>query len=170
MDGEYEIKKAYASILDSDFERAIDWFEQAVQLDPDNADYHYKLSITYARSNRLGKAIEHARRALRLRPDDETYRFHVDTLESKRLVQEAEKHLDGTERAHLSVALLKDAIALDPLSSEAYLLLAAAYGELREYGPAVQAAKEALKLDPNSPEASRMADEYRLKWKAYLQP
>ncbi|WP_230876148.1 tetratricopeptide repeat protein [Paenibacillus validus] len=60
MDGELAIKKAYESILNHDFEQAIGWFERAIALNPNNASYHYKLSITYARSNKLSKAIRHA--------------------------------------------------------------------------------------------------------------
>lgn len=168
MDGEYEIKKAYASILESDFERAIEWFERAVRLDPDNAAYHYKLSVTYARSNRLGKAIEHARTAARLHPDNESYRYHAGTLEAKQLLQDAEKHIEGHIQPHIAVNLLKQAILLDPLLIEAYLLLAVAYGELEEFGPALQAAKDAVKLDPQHAEANRLVEQYREKLKRYL--
>ncbi|WP_077997230.1 tetratricopeptide repeat protein [Paenibacillus larvae] len=66
MNGEQEIQKAYQALLDNDFEQAIDCFEQAVRRDPLNADFHYKLSISCARSGKLKKALAHARDALRL--------------------------------------------------------------------------------------------------------
>ncbi|MDT2191680.1 hypothetical protein [Paenibacillus larvae] len=57
MNGEQEIQKAYQALLDNDFEQAIDCFEQAVRRDPLNADFHYKLSISCARSGKLKKLL-----------------------------------------------------------------------------------------------------------------
>lgn len=168
MDGENEIKQAYASILEADFERAIDWFEQAVRVDPDNADYHYKLSISYARSNRLPQAIEHARRAHMLQPDDDAYRLHADALEAKRLLRDAGKHLEETKQSRQAVELLKRAVALDPLLTEAYLLAAVAYGEQGQYDLALQAAKDAAKLEPQHVEANRLVAEYARKSGRFL--
>jgi tetratricopeptide (TPR) repeat protein len=168
MDGEFEIKKAYASILESDFERAIDWFERAVRLDPDNAAYHYKLSVTYARSNKLTRAIEHARSAMKLEPGNDAYKFHADALEAKQLMQGAEKHINGKTEPHIAVEMLKRAILLDPLLIEAFLLLAVAYGELDEFGFALQSAQNAVKLDPQHAEANRLVEEFKYKLKRYL--
>lgn len=168
MAGEEEIRKAYAAILEADFERAIDWFERAVRLEPDNADYHYRLSVTYARSNRLIKAIEHAGEAASLEPDNETYKMHADALEARRLVQEAKTHIDGNLGPHFAVGLLKRAVALDPLLLEAYLLQTVAYGALEEYALALRAASDALKLDPQHVEAGRLAGESREQLKRYL--
>ncbi|MFC3769299.1 tetratricopeptide repeat protein [Paenibacillus sp. GCM10012303] len=169
MDGDNPIKKAYASILEADFERAIEWFEQAIREEPDNADYHYKLSVTFARSNRLGKAIEHALRAKQLEPGSDVYSYHLDTLQAKLLMQDAQKVLDGTDRTYLAVPLLTRAIELDPLSVEAHMMLSAAYAALQEYGKAVQMANETLRLDPEHPDAKRLAEEYRQQLKMYLQ-
>ena len=57
MNGENQIQKAYESILGHDFEKAIEWFEKAIAEEPNNAAYHYKLSITFARSNKLIKPL-----------------------------------------------------------------------------------------------------------------
>lgn len=164
MGGELQIKKAYESILNSDFEQAIAWFEQAIRVDPNNADYHYRLSITCARSNRLSKAVEHASRAFKLAPNSETYRFHMQRLAARELMEQAEKALEG-ERSELiaAKALLRQATALDPLAIEAYLMLAVTFERLGEYAQALEAAREAVRLDPQHEIALALISQYERK-------
>lgn len=154
MVGEQQIKKAYESILDNDFEKAIAWFEEAIVLEPDNAEYHYKLSITFARSNRLSKALSHARNAARLAPEQAAYTFHLQHLQAVELMERAEKHFDGRqEKLFMAVTLLKQAVALDPLAIEGFLLLGLAYARLADFPQAIQAVREVLKLDPQHEQA-----------------
>ncbi|GKS13921.1 hypothetical protein YDYSY3_49210 [Paenibacillus chitinolyticus] len=173
MDGEQEIQKAYEAILNNDFEDAISWFEKAVLSEPDNASYHYKLSITFARSGKLGKAIDHAVAAYELEPESEAYQYHLTTLKAKALIAEADKYLDQSrerEQIQTAIGLLKQASALDPLSAEAYLKLAAAYAGADDYDLAVHAAKEAIRLEPLNKAAAGLLDEYRRKLRQYLKP
>jgi tetratricopeptide (TPR) repeat protein len=164
MNGEEKIKKAYESILGNDFEQAIEWFEQAIELEPNNAAYHYKLSITYARSNRLEEAIKHADTALQMDAKHKEYRFHLQHLQAKKLVYKAEKYFDDSEEnLSRAVSLLKQATRLDPLAAEAFLLMGLAYAELNEYNEAVRAMKEVLKLDPQHDTAARLQTEYQSK-------
>ncbi|MEK8127369.1 tetratricopeptide repeat protein [Paenibacillus filicis] len=170
MDGEYAIKKAYESILKHDFEQAIRWFELAIALKPECASYHYKLSITYARSNKLQKAIHHAGRASALDPQDEHYVLHLQHLQAKGLLVEAEKLFEESdERLWLAVSLVQQAVELDPLSLEAFLLLAIAYARLDEMHLAIRALKELLKLDPAHAIGIRLLSEYELTWKQKMQ-
>lgn len=169
MDGEQRIKKAYESILGHDFEQAIAWFEQAIELEPENAAYHYKLSITYARNNKLSKAIEHAEFAVNLDPRSEPYRYHLQNLQAKELIQQAEKYFhQEPEQLHLAVLFLKQAVSLDPLSVDAYLLLGLAYSGSEQYNLAIQAINEVLRLNPEHEIASNLLMEYRKKLNDYL--
>lgn len=162
MDGEEGIRRAYEAILRSDFEDAVSWFEKAIALDPDNAAYHYKLSITCSRSNRLAKALEHAAHAVRLSPDEPSYLFHLNRLKAKERIAQAQAAVElNGHHLYLAVSLLKEAIVLDPLSFEAYLLMGAAYGGLEEYGPAIQALHEAVKLNPQHEGAEGLLKEYK---------
>lgn len=164
MNGKDKIKKAYESILEHDFEQAINWFEQAVQLEPGNAAYHYKLSITYARSNKLVSALQHANKACQIEPMHREYRFHLQHLQAKDLIYKAEKYFDHTE-GHLrkAISLLQQAVSLDPLALEAFLLMGLAYAELNEYNVAVQKIKEVLKLDPQHDIAEKLLKQYQKK-------
>lgn len=169
MDGLKQLQKAYEAILNNDFERAAQWFEQAIDAEPDNADYHYRLSITYARSNKLPKAIEHAETAIRLTPDNEQYRFHLSTLQARELLIQAQRTIDGSHpQPYLAMALLKRAIALDSLSVEAHLLLAVASDSVGDPVQAIQALNEALRLDPHNEAALALLRPFEQKLKRYL--
>lgn len=150
MNGKKQIQKAYESILDNDFEQAIRSFEQAIALEPDNAEYHYKLSITYARSGKLMHALDYAERACTLEPAHDAYRFHHQHLQALNLVSQAEKLAEagGKRRLQLAERLLRDAVRKDALCLEAYLLLSAVYVELGDDRLAARAVQEVLKLNP----------------------
>jgi len=163
MDGKQHIQKAYESIIHQDFEQAIEWFEKAVADEPINAFYRYSLSITYARSNKLNKAIEHAEEACRLAPTTENYLLHLNTLKAKHILLQTEQWLyKDHKRLGEAESLLKDAIQLDPLSLEALLMLALAYGLQERYNEAVQILLEASKLDPQHAEVSQLLADYEL--------
>ena len=163
MDGKEDLQKAYESIIQQDFEQAIEWFEKAVASEPQNAFYRYSLSITYARSNKLNRAIEHALEACRLAPFSTNYRLHLHTLKSRKLLLQAEKWLyKNHQRLSGAEGLLKQAIQLDPLSLEAHLMLALAYGIQERYNEAVQVLGEALKLDPHHKEVKQLLVDYEL--------
>lgn len=164
MNGEEQIQKAYESILVQDFEKAIEWFEKAIAAEPNNAAYHYKLSITFARSNKLMQAIEHASRAAQLEADNEAYRYHLQVLHARELVDKAQKELSSeTEHAERAIFLLKEAISLDPLAIEAYLILGEAFAFRKDYGRAYQTVMEALRLEPNHEQAKKQAARYQQK-------
>lgn len=157
MSGEPNIRKAYQAILQHDFELAIDHFEQAIQQEPDNAAYYYRLSITCARSGKLAKALTYADQACRLDGDHPAYRYHLQNLRSKQNVQRAELFIDTLSGgAAQALPLLLEAIELDPLSIEAHLLLSIVYMELQDHHKAVEAARDALKLEPQHVGASNL--------------
>ena len=164
MDGEAHVKSAYESILQGDFEQAIRAFEQAIEADPANPAYHHKCSITCLRSAKWQKAMRHAEEAVRLRPDDAEYRFHLASVEARIAAEEAKLELETAEPDFNAViARLQDAIERDPLLDEAYLLLAAAYGAIGKYDEAAASAREALKLNPSHGGAKRLFAEYNRK-------
>ncbi|OPA81468.1 hypothetical protein BVG16_03940 [Paenibacillus selenitireducens] len=149
MTAEECINKAYHSILHSDFEQAIYWFEQAIALEGDNPNHHYKLSITYARSNRVALAIEQAELAIHYAPSNEGYKIHLNCLLAKKKTMDAKKMMyQSLQETHHAIMLLKEAIALDSLAIQSYVVLAMAYAELQDYHQAIQYVKEAQKLDP----------------------
>lgn len=168
MKVEEYLKKAYRSIYLNDFEQAIYWFEQALLMEPDHADIHYRFSITCARSNRLEKAITHARLASALASSHEEYKIHYDRLQSKeltlmakKLVQEHSRH-DGKQAdlnvIQSAVRLLKRAAVLDPLSVDTQVWLALAFIELRQFKSALKAVREASTLPQDDSIAKQLLE------------
>jgi len=161
MDGNQFVKNAYSAILAHDFEQAIDWFEKAIIVEPTNDAHFYKLSITYARSNKLSKALSNAAKACKLNANNEEYKFHLNNLFARDFIEKAEKHLQHDNKQYnLAVSLLLQAITLDPLAIEAFLLLGVAYAGLEEYNNATNAVKEALLLDPQHEIAQKLLLDY----------
>ncbi|WP_276351562.1 tetratricopeptide repeat protein [Cohnella caldifontis] len=162
MDGETCLRQAYDAIFHGDFESAAAWFDRAIGLEPDNASYYYKASITLARSGKTAAAERYARKAAELDPEDPVYAMNVDALEAKRLVSEARGLLElPVPEPDLAARLLREAESLDPLSAEAKLLLGMAnhmQGDLRS---AIANLREALNLEPQHEEAGRLLREWR---------
>jgi tetratricopeptide (TPR) repeat protein len=164
LNGEQFVQRAYEAILQHDFEQAVSWFEQAIAAEPDNAAYHYKLSITYARNNRLEKAFVHARLAAKLDPNNPQYTYHLQNLRAKELVKQAETYFGKSpDQLYMAVELLKSAIMLDPLLVNGFLMLALAYAGLEEYAQAISAIRELLWLDPLHEIGQQLLQQYTVK-------
>jgi tetratricopeptide (TPR) repeat protein len=162
MDGETCLRQAYEAIFQGDFESAVYWFGQAIEIEPENAAYYYSGSITCARSGKLSMALTYAHRALELKPDDSAYRLNLRVIMSKTRIAEARHLLAGdSPDIEKSIALLKEASQLDPLSAEAYLLLGALYRMQRNYKLALDCLRDALQLEPQHEEAKRLLHEVR---------
>ncbi|MFS0722621.1 tetratricopeptide repeat protein [Paenibacillus sp. 1P07SE] len=169
MNGDEAIKKAYESILGGDFEQAVVWFEQAIAACPDEADYHYRCSITCARSAKWSKAMHHAEEAVRLDGAHQEYKYHLDTVTARMMAVEAAQLLESEpQSSEAAISLLERSIELDPLHGEAYLLLGAALAERSRYTEAVSILKTLLELDPQHGPGRRLYAEYRRKRRAAL--
>lgn len=168
MDSRQMMQNAYRAILSNDFEQAIDWFEKAIELEPQQPEFHYRLSITYARSDRLKQAWQHADRACQLKPDHEEYVQHAKHVNSRLLLKEAEKCFTEPVQPELAVSLIRQAVSFDPLTTEGFIMLGMAYAEMEDYHAAIQAMNEALKLNPEHNDADRLKKYYKTKLTTYL--
>lgn len=162
------LAEAYKSILDNDFEQAIHWFDQALVTSPVNADIHYRCSVTCARSSRIEKALYHAGQAVYLEPDTDEYALHYERLQGVDMTQQALKLLETPQvtkdLAREAAILLEKAVKKDPLSSQAFVGLAAAYSELGEHRLAWTSVKEAINLLEGDPSVKSLLEwEQRIK-------
>jgi len=164
MDGDNQVKRAYESILQGDYEQAIRWFEQAIAADPDNPAHHYKCSITCMRSGKWARALQHAEEAARLAPSEAEYEYHLATVRARALAASAEQELASAKPDwHAAIGALRKAVELDPLLDDGFALLAAAYGALGNDKEAAAFAREALRLNPQHGEAKRLYAEHSRK-------
>lgn len=163
LQGEYCLRQAYSAILASDFEAAVDWFKQAVAADPTNASYYYKGSISLARSGRLDTALEYARSAVMLDPDEADYRLHLRLVEGRLLARQAKALLSQPQpEPGTAIELLQEAVSLDPLDAGAYLLLGIACRLAGEYDRAISALTIAREMNPMLGEAGRLLRETKM--------
>lgn len=157
MDGQSCVKKAYDYILNSDFEQAIYWFEQAIAAEPLNASYHHKMAVSCARSGKWSKAHHYAEQAVSLDDSHVEYQYYLQTIEAKLLIASAEQMLAAElPRYADALPLLKQAAELDSLSFEARYLLALVYTKISQLNEAVASAREAVRLDPGHSAARRL--------------
>lgn len=169
MDGESYVQLAYEAIFKGDFEQAVDWFQQAMECEPLNAEYAYKASITCARSGKLALALEYANRAVQLVPEQPQYSLHLRMLEAKELTARAQAALDALPAApERAVPDLLQAVLLDPLSVEARVLLGIGQRMLGKHRDAVIAFRDALQLEPLHNEAARLLREAKAEWRSQL--
>ncbi|WP_106767943.1 tetratricopeptide repeat protein [Paenibacillus faecalis] len=167
------IQKAYRFILQNDFEEALRWFEAAIAANPGDAEVHYRCSITYGRSGKLEQAIQHAEKAVYLLPEKPEYHLHLQHVKALRLVQQARKMVEGKSKPvpselYQAVSLLKSAISMDPLYSEAYVWLALVYSELNEHPLAIATLKEVIGLYPQESGLQHIMEELKKRLKSYL--
>ncbi|WP_058303855.1 tetratricopeptide repeat protein [Gorillibacterium timonense] len=159
MSGDAWIKEAYEAIWMGDFERAAACFELAIAEQPNCASYYYKLSVTCARSGYLERALTAVRRASELSPEEDSYRQHLNHVLALCYREQAKKRLEDLEAGKRdenrfeALQLLREAVRLDPLSAQAYMVMAAVLEESGNKPEALQAVQEALHLDPNLKEA-----------------
>jgi len=154
MEGDDCLKQAYGCILQSDFEGAILWFERAIAAEPDNASYYYKCSISYGRSGKWDRALHYAVKAVELDPEQRAHVYQLRTVQASLLLLKARQAL-GHQPAQTAEAVqsLQEAVELDPLSFEAYVLLAEAYAKLNKLDEGVRCALEAIRLNPSDESA-----------------
>ncbi|MBM7564518.1 tetratricopeptide repeat protein [Paenibacillus sacheonensis] len=168
MEIESSIKKAYEAILSGDFELAIQRFEEAIELEPDNGAVYYKCSITCARSGKWQKALHYAEQAVLLDSGHEEYDYHLQTVRAKAMVSEAEQLLSQSSpvKTDQALSMLIEASRMDPLNMEALLLLGTIYASLRRYDEGAAYAREAVRLEPEHAAARSLYMELKRKSRA----
>jgi len=150
MDGAACVKKAYEFILHNDFETAIYWFEKAIELEPQVADYYYRCSISCARSGKWHKAMEYARAALAIEPGNQEYRYHAGVIEAKLLFLNAQQAIAAKPpQWPVAIEQLERAVELDDLNFEVPYTLSMVYDAIGDIEKALKYVREALKLAPD---------------------
>lgn len=174
MNADDYIQEAYKAILHNDFERAVYWFETAIAEEPNNPEIHYRCSITYARNGKLDQAFVHANKAAEMAPGHTEYLIHINSLQSKKLTV-LSRILIESEDADLqknyekAVEQLKQAITLDPLYTEAYVWLAVAYAEMKDYILAVAVLKEAIAMEPQNEQLTDLLRDFNKRMRIHFQ-
>lgn len=122
------------------FEEAVAEFEEALQLDPDDAETHYNLGLAYEALGKIDEAIAEYQEAIRLDPD----------------LAEAHNGLGNAYsdqgRLDEAIAEYEEAIRLDPDLADAHFNLGHAFMDQGEYEKALTAYQKAVRLEPDDAE------------------
>lgn len=127
--------EAAEQYLQGDLETATATYEQAVSLDPDDAQFHIALARLLTLQGRNREALESGRRATELAPD------------SARAWAVLCMAYDWDGQVDNAIVACKRAIEMDPALAIGYAYLAEAYADALRWGEATDAAETALMLD-----------------------
>lgn len=142
--------EAYQAVGDSKTARAA--FENAVRLDGSLGAAHANLGQVLLETGDSAAAVKHLDRAIALLGQS------PDAAHSQYLRARIYADQEEPEKA---VALLKQAVALQPDFAEAWSDLGQAHKSLREYAPAFAAFERSVRLDPgNAVSQYRLGAEY----------
>src|SRR5438477_9628646 len=131
-----------AAALQGDYEGAVEAFEKAVEINPNDARARYNLALAQQYLGDSEIAVAGYRRAIDLDPQLIDAYINLGNLYGELGLQED------------SLETLQQALELDPENSELYLSVGDAYRTQNLYQDAIQAYRQALILNPDNSVAS----------------
>ena len=134
---------------DDQDEQAVDTFKQAIQNDPDNAEAHLRLGMSYGALERKDEAEGEYKKSVELFKK----KTSGDSLDADQyfFLGEAHSFLHQDTEA---VRAYRQALKLKPEDEEAWYRLGMALTKLAQYPEARSAFQKALDIDPNDTRAS----------------
>jgi tetratricopeptide (TPR) repeat protein len=83
------------------FAPAMRFFDAARRLEPENPDLHYNLALVFARSGQPARSVEHARRLIEIRPEENNaYIIFADQMAATGRAADARRFLEQAAREH----------------------------------------------------------------------
>ncbi len=156
-------------------QEAIEQYEHALQIDPDDADAHSSLGVALAQTGKIGEAVRHYEQALRIKPDSADVYCNLGiALAQTGKIGEAIKHFEQALRIkpdyaephyNLGNALAQtgkigeaikhyeQALRIKPDFAEAHCNLAIALASSERIPEAIEQLQQALRLKPDFPQA-----------------
>ncbi len=148
MEGESDIKKVEGNNNYDDehgdygrHRKAAEFFEKAIEINPDSAEAHYNLGVAYGNLDMFQKAVKAYKRAVDLDPGHEKAYCNLGITYEE----------EGNYKKAIEV--YEKAIGLNPDSAELYLNLGITYGRSGINSKAVDALKRAVKIAPDYADA-----------------
>jgi len=120
------------------YEDAVPYLEQAVEMSPAYVDAWYNLALAYQRLDRLAEARDILKRLVNSFPAEHTYRYSLGVV-----LRDGEEYREALEQ-------FKRALELDPTNTQAQYALALTLEDLGKYGEAVREWQKYLGMDPDS--------------------
>ena len=137
------LNEGYAHLVAYHFEDALEAYEQALRLDPNNAQAYTFKGMALSILGRNQEALTAFEQALRLDPNNaQAYRFKGVALINLGHNQEA-------------LTVLEQVLRLDPNNAQAYTSTGLALSNLGRNQEALTVLEQALRLDPNNAQAHK---------------
>jgi len=112
-------------------------YKQRVEKNPDDAEAHFLLGVTYANLKMYKKSIESFKQVIRIDP------YCADAHNNTGLVYfESGKYKESIESS-------KQAIRIDPDCMDAHYNLGVTYANLKMYKKSIESYKQAIRIDPD---------------------
>ena len=160
------------------FDEAITKYQQAVQLDPGDADLYYNLGLALANGKRFDEALQTVDKAIGLKPSEAAYRelknkiveFRENAilLKAKGILEEGDKLYQASDFAG-ALKKYQEAIPMIPERNQpgVWTQIARTYAKLKQGDQAVQAFKKAMEIAPDQPNYRKELAQYYLNEKQY---
>ncbi len=156
-------------------QEAIEQYEHALQIDPDDADAHECLGNAFMQLGKLPEAIGHQEQALRIKPDHAEGHNNLGvTLERAGKTGEAIQHFEQalrikpdyaeahydlamtlarTGRVEEAIAHFEQALRINPDFADVHYYLGVTLAQTGKTGEAIQHFEQTLRINPNYAEA-----------------
>lgn len=134
-------EKARTLLREGQYQPAAVAFEEALLLNPDDADMHEELAMAHFMLGAFESAVRHLQQTTRLDPKRATALINLGAVYNR--MGDYTKAVDALRRG----------IQFDRRSSEAYYNLGFAYRRSKQWALAIPAYREAIRLDPQLAEA-----------------
>ncbi len=134
----YELGQAHLS--QKKYDEAVEMFKYALELNPEVAQSHWFLGISYAKAGEPEEAIKYIEQAI-----ERGYDYKKSISNIIRLIDIYSQLGDY----YKIIDLYKAGIELQPKNAQLYASLAAAYAKIGDYDKAVELALKAAEIDPN---------------------
>ena len=156
----------------NEIEAGFSWLLKSYQLDPEQIEVNYNLSIIYENQKNYKQALDHLSQSLQIDPNNtnclfnraniyETLGLYDDALEDIKMLIKIEQSADiynlygliqsGCKNFNQAISLYKQALNLDSNNIEFLNNLAIAYKDNNNIKQAIEILNTAMKLDPEVP-------------------
>ena len=150
----------YNKLTPADYYKAIDFFEQAIQLEPDYAQAYAMIAGSYAYLGVTGQAVPEKAFDIVKRYSEKALELDDSIAESH--VAKATMHLMYDSDWQQGYDSLQTAIRLNPTATGAYQMLAMYHVFTENIPEAVKVMEQASQLDPLSPQVNHFLSEMYL--------
>lgn len=148
---EYYLTEGMKYYILDNYTKAVDYFQKAVEVDPENAGANYAMAEAYTKMKRYGEAIPYAEKALKFDAANKYYYAMLGELYEK----------EG--RLPLALKTYQDLVKMAPEDPKPYLDLADLYLQQEKYEDAVKTYDRVEKLIGINEEVVRRKQQLYLK-------